>query len=362
MASTTQFSMSREIDIYGSNHRIGVWGESSNANVTHNANTAATGHMEIKTDANVEDISSDVSFTSTINGRASNRPAEKSLRRLAQNREAARKSRLKKKAYVQQLESSQEKLTELQRALEGGRQQGMFGCAKSSSILHSYRGVNPGVATFEMEYGHWIEEQNKQVSEIRVALQQDVSDIELRMLVKNGLCHYGNLFKMKATAAKFDVFYILFGMWKTGAERCFLWLGGSRPSELLKVLTPHLDLLTEQQLDSICRLQKSCQQAEDALLQGMDRLQYTLFRTLSDSSSSSDVVNYVGQMEMAIGKLEALVGFVNQADHLRLRALHEMHKILTIRQAAKGLLALGDYFQRLRALDSLWATRHHGNT
>jgi transcription factor TGA len=34
-----------------------------------------------------------------------------------------------------------------------------------------------------------------------------------------------------------------------------------------------------------------------------------------------------------------------------------MHKILTTRQAARGLLALGDYFQRLRALSHLWATR-----
>ncbi|KAK8289045.1 hypothetical protein V6Z11_D07G162000 [Gossypium hirsutum] len=35
----------------------------------------------------------------------------KTLRRLAQNREAAKKSRLRKKAYVQQLESSRIKLT-----------------------------------------------------------------------------------------------------------------------------------------------------------------------------------------------------------------------------------------------------------
>jgi transcription factor TGA len=32
-----------------------------------------------------------------------------------------------------------------------------------------------------------------------------------------------------------------------------------------------------------------------------------------------------------------------------------MHKILTTQQAARGLLALGDYFQRLRALSRLWA-------
>jgi transcription factor TGA len=46
-----------------------------------------------------------------------------------------------------------------------------------------------------------------------------------------------------------------------------------------------------------------------------------------------------------------------QADHLRLTTLQQMHKILTPRQAARGLLALGDYFQRLRTLSSMWAAR-----
>ena len=51
------------------------------------------------------------------------------------------------------------------------------------------------------------------------------------------------------------------------------------------------------------------------------------------------------------------VGCAVQADHLRLTTLQQMHKILTTRQAARGLLALGDYFQRLRTLSSLWAAR-----
>ncbi|EEE68139.1 hypothetical protein OsJ_26238 [Oryza sativa Japonica Group] len=37
--------------------------------------------------------------------------------------------------------------------------------------------------------------------------------------------------------------------------------------------------------------------------------------------------------------------------------LQNMYKILTLPQAARGLLALGDYCQRLRALSSLWAAR-----
>lgn len=46
-----------------------------------------------------------------------------------------------------------------------------------------------------------------------------------------------------------------------------------------------------------------------------------------------------------------------QADHLRQQALQQMYRILTTRQAARALLALGDYLHRLRALSSLWAAR-----
>lgn len=46
-----------------------------------------------------------------------------------------------------------------------------------------------------------------------------------------------------------------------------------------------------------------------------------------------------------------------QADHLREQTLQLMYRILTPCQAARGLLALGEYFHRLRALSTLWVAR-----
>lgn len=66
-------------------------------------------------------------------------------------------------------------------------------------------------------------------------MHADITDIELRILVENAMRHYFKFFRMKAKAAKADVSYIMSGMWKTSAERLFLWIGGFRPSELLKV-------------------------------------------------------------------------------------------------------------------------------
>ncbi|CAL4914130.1 unnamed protein product [Urochloa decumbens] len=283
---------------------------------------------------------------------------QKVLRRLAQNREAARKSRLRKKAYVQQLESSKLKLASLEQELQKARQQGIF-ISSSGDQTHAMSGN--GAMTFDLEYSRWQEEQNKQINELRTAVNAHASDSDLRLIVDGIMAHYDEIFRLKGIAAKADVFHILSGMWKTPAERCFLWLGGFRSSELLKLLVNQLEPLTEQQLLGLSNLQQSSQQAEDALSQGMEALQQSLAETLAGSlgpsGSSGNVANYMGQMAMAMGKLGTLENFLRQADNLRQQTLHQMQRILTIRQAARALLAIHDYFSRLRALSSLWLAR-----
>jgi transcription factor TGA len=94
----------------------------------------------------------------------------------------------------------------------------------------------------------------------------------------------------------------------------------------------------------------------------MEALQQSLAETLASGSlgpagSSGNVANYMGQMAMAMGKLGTLENFLRQADNLRLQTLQQMQRILTTRQSARALLAISDYFSRLRALSSLWLAR-----
>jgi transcription factor TGA len=220
--------------------------------------------------------------------------------------------------------------------------------------------MDPGVAAFEIEYGHWVDEQKRHTDELRGALQGPAtSELEFRMLVETGLANYDHLFRIKSAAACSDVFCVMSGLWRSPAERFFLWIGGFRPSQVLSILSPQLEPLSDQQVVAVYGLQQSSAQAEDALSQGMEKLQQTLADALlmgaADPFAAPDAYN-MGTTS-AVEKLKGLVGFVQQADHLRLEALQNMHKILTTRQAARGLLALGDYFQRLRALSSLWAAR-----
>ncbi|KAK3138409.1 hypothetical protein QOZ80_5AG0368620 [Eleusine coracana subsp. coracana] len=187
----------------------------------------------------------------------------KALRRLAQNREAARKSRLKKKAYVEQLETSRLKLAQLEKELKRARQQGIF-ISTLENQPHSTCGN--GTLAFEAEYARWLEEHNKLISELRAGVNAHAGDDDLRRIVDSILAHYSESFRLKGAAARADAFHVLSGMWKTPVERCFLWLGGFRPSELLKLLANHLEPLTDQQLASICSLQQSSQQTEKVLL------------------------------------------------------------------------------------------------
>ncbi|TYH65381.1 hypothetical protein ES332_D06G052100v1 [Gossypium tomentosum] len=351
--SSLSAELTRRMAMYEQFHQINKWGDTFNGEDSPKTGSSTVLQVDVRLENKAEYISSEKTEPSRSD-QGTNKPTDKIQRRLAQNREAARKSRLRKKAYVQQLESSRLKLAQLEQELERARQQGLYISSASTGYFGLSAAANAGITAFEMEYGNWVEEQNKKICELRSALQAHITDIELHILVENSLNHYCNLFHIKADAAKADIFYLISGIWRTTAERFFHWIGGFRPSELLNVVMSQIEPLTDQQQLEVYNLQQSSQQAEDALSQGIDRLQQNLAESVATDLSSG---NYRAQLAAAIDKLQALEGFVKQADHLRQQTLQQMARILTTRQTARGLLALGEYFHRLRALSSLWSAR-----
>lgn len=79
---------------------------------------------------------------------------------------------------------------------------------------------------------------------------------------------------------------------------------------MLQILIPHIEPLTDQQLVSVGSLQQSSRQAEDALTQGMDKLQETLAQSIAADQWSQGL--YHAELSAALEKLEAVEGFVNQ--------------------------------------------------
>lgn len=198
-----------------------------------------------------------------------------------------------------------------------------------------------------MEYAHWVDEHQHLLNDLRLAVNSQMSDDELHILVEGVRVHHNELFRLKRIGAKADIFHILNGTWKTPVERRFMWLGGFRSSELLKVIDPfsffisyvskyffvqfhllsfeiqiiknHLEPLTEQQLLGICNLEKSSVQSEDALDKGMEALQQYLVETLSSNSlgptGNGNVADYMDQMALAMAKLGELEGLLQQVRH-----------------------------------------------
>ena len=95
--------------------------------------------------------------------------------------------------------------------------------------------ILPGSLTFDVEYSRWLYEHQRQIGDLRVAVNSHASDGDLSVLVDAVMAHYDEVFKLKSVGAKSNIFHMLSGMWTTPAERCFMWLGGFRSSELLKV-------------------------------------------------------------------------------------------------------------------------------
>uniref|UniRef100_A0A0E0H6K8 DOG1 domain-containing protein n=1 Tax=Oryza nivara TaxID=4536 RepID=A0A0E0H6K8_ORYNI len=231
--------------------------------------------------------------------------------------------------------------------------------------------MSSGAAMFDMEYARWLDDDSKRLTDLRGGLQAHLLDTNLGLIVEECMQHYDELFQLKAALARSDVFHLLTGTWATPAERCFLWMGGFRPSDLLKILIQQLDPLTEQQMLGIYSLQQSSEQAEEALAQGLQQLHQSLADTVAAGTLNDGpgVPNYMSLMAIALDKLASLESFYQQvtnlanvqADNLRQQTLHQLRRILTTRQAARCFLSIGEYYRRLRALSNLWSSRPREN-
>ncbi|KAE8674891.1 BZIP transcription factor family protein isoform 3 [Hibiscus syriacus] len=223
-----------------------------------------------------------------------------------------------KQAYVQQLESSRIKLTQLEQDLQKARSQGFFlgGCAGAGGNISS------GAAIFDRN-------------------TRDVtSHITMSFPVEGHRCK-GRCFPP-------------YNRHVDDSGGTLLPLDGRfQALRTHQMLISQLDPLTEQQVMGIYNLQHSLQQAEEALTQGLEQLQQSLIDTIA----GGPIIDGMQQMAVALGKLANLEGFVRQGDNLRQQTLHRLSRILMVRQAARCFLMIGEYYGRLRALNSLCASR-----
>uniref|UniRef100_A0A251T4C2 DOG1 domain-containing protein n=1 Tax=Helianthus annuus TaxID=4232 RepID=A0A251T4C2_HELAN len=187
-------------------------------------------------------------------------------------------------------------MVQLEQELERSRQQGVCGGLLNTSNGISSSNINSGIVAFEIMYDLWVFEQRKRDNELKIMLQNQVSEPDLRISVDSSLNHYYELFQI------------------TPIERLFQWLGGPRPSELICMLTPQLEPLTEEQVMSLSTLKHSCKQDEDALSTEMDKLQQTLAQGITIDITG--IGSYNAQMTLAMERLEGIENFLNQVNNV----------------------------------------------
>lgn len=95
--------------------------------------------------------------------------------------------------------------------------------------------MHADAALFNLEYERWLGDHSKVIARLRAAAEEHRPDGELRAYTDEAASHYGALMAHKARLAAADPLHLLSGLWKGAAERCLLWIGGFRPSDLIKV-------------------------------------------------------------------------------------------------------------------------------
>ncbi|GJN14548.1 hypothetical protein PR202_gb01389 [Eleusine coracana subsp. coracana] len=186
--------------------------------------------------------------------------------------------------------------------------------ATQTTLTGTSECVITGAIMFDMEYARWLDDESKHLTELQDALQAQLIDANLGTIVEDCMRHYDELLHLRAVLARSDVFHLMTGMWATSTERCFLWMGGFRPSEILKMLIPQLDPLTDQQLLGMCNLRHSSEQAEEALVQGLQQLHQSLADAVGAGplNDVAGVANYTGLMALALDRLDSLESFYRQ--------------------------------------------------
>lgn len=82
-----------------------------------------------------------------------------------------------------------------------------------------------------------------------------------------------------------------------------------------------------------------------------------LIKLISDNGGLITIISMDLNEELTNDSLKKNNNKNSQADNLRHQTLHRLQQILTTRQAARCLLAIAEYFHRLRTLSSLWLAR-----
>ncbi|XP_071739923.1 TGACG-sequence-specific DNA-binding protein TGA-2.1-like [Rutidosis leptorrhynchoides] len=264
----------------------------------------------------------------------------------AKNREAVMKHRLKKQTYLNKLEL---KVIQLNKDIQLKNEQ-----------LHqvaNQQDINRDPINFNKQYNDWFVEHHQRILHLRRRLIGEFVEDDILPIVENILSQFYTIFNIKKNAAKVDVFSILYGTWMSPAHLSTMWVGGFRPTDMLKLISNHIEIYGPQ-IEKMKFLNSDIMNEEIALTTKFTNLEANISNTLTgkefvNKGDEAAMSSYANSMSSLVGKFTIMHNFLNEADELRQKTISGMHEVLTTRQRVTALFAIHDHLKRLSTLSNM---------
>ncbi|XP_071714221.1 transcription factor TGA2.1-like [Rutidosis leptorrhynchoides] len=274
---------------------------------------------------------------------------QKKEKKKADNREAVKRCRKNQQTYMRNLEL---KVIQLNKDIQ----------LKDEQLhqLGSNEDMNRDPINFSKQFNDWFTEHHQRILQLRRRLIGEFIEDNILPIVDNILSHFYTLFNIKKTAAKVHVFSIIYGTWMTPAQRCTMWIGGLRPTDILQLIKNHVEVFGRQLLE-IDNLSSNISKEQIALTSKFTKLEATISNTLIgpefiNKGDEAAMTSYYNSMSSLVGKLTIMHNFMNEADELRQKTFSGIHKILTTRQRVMALFTIHDHLNRLTTLSNMLET------
>ncbi|XP_071727469.1 TGACG-sequence-specific DNA-binding protein TGA-2.1-like [Rutidosis leptorrhynchoides] len=220
---------------------------------------------------------------------------EKLEKKKAKNREAVMKHRLKKQTYLSKLEL---KVIQLNKDIQLKNEQ-----------LHqvaNQQDINRDPINFNKQYNDWFVEHHQRILHLRRRLIGEFIEDDILPIIENILSHFYTIFNIKKIAAKVDVFSILYGTWMSPAHLSTMWVGGFRPTDMLKLISNHIEIFGPQ-IEKMKFLNSDIMNEEIALTTKFTNLEANISNTLTgkefvNKGDEAAMSSYANSMSSLVGK------------------------------------------------------------
>ncbi|XP_071688315.1 TGACG-sequence-specific DNA-binding protein TGA-2.1-like [Rutidosis leptorrhynchoides] len=257
--------------------------------------------------------------------------SDKKEKKKVLNREAVKRCRSNQQTYMRNLEL---KVTELNKEIQLKNEQ-----LKEIKCYHMFIAYP---INFNKQFNDWFTEPRQRIMQLRRRLIGEFIEADIFSIVDNTLSHFYTIFNIKKNASKNHVFTIIYGSWMTPAQRCTMWIGGIRPTDMLKLIKNHIELFGTIEMES---LSTNISKQQNELTSKQD------FVNKGDEAA---MTNYLSSMSSLVEKLTIMHDFMSEADVLRHKTLSSIHKILKTRQRVLALFTIHDHIKRLTTLSDMF--------